>query len=227
MTTNSIIDKALAEGRRLLFADEAAAIMDTAGIPVNRCLAAVDEAATLEAAGKMGYPVALKVCSAQISHKTDAGGVALGIKDPEGLRQAYGQMMEKVRGLDPLAQVTVEPMAASGIELFVGMTRDLQFGPVLAFGLGGTFLELYNDTTFRLIPLKETDAEDMLKSIKGAKILKGYRGQPPVKTEAVTGIIMNLSKLVEETPRIKEIDLNPVLAYSDGVLAVDARIILE
>ena len=227
MTINEIIEKARSEGRSLLFADEATAILKIAGIPVNRCLPANDEKTALTAATEACFPVALKVRSGVISHKADVGGVILGLTDPEGLCRAYNAMMEKVRLIDPDAQVTVEPMAAPGAELFVGMTTDQQFGPVIAFGLGGTLLELYNDTTFRMVPLSKEDAADMLKSIKGAKILQGYRGQPPADTEALTGIIYNLSQLVENTPQIKEIDLNPIIAYPKGALAIDARIIIE
>ena len=227
MTTNSIIDNALAEGRHLLYADEAVNLLTMIGIPVNPCRVAADENTAIAAADEIGYPVALKIRSQVITHKTDFGGVILGIKDQAAFRQAYSQMMKKTREIDPAAQVTVEPMATAGVELFVGMTDDQQFGPVMAFGLGGTLLELYNDTTFRLIPLKRDDAADMLKSIKGAKILEGYRGQHPVDKEALIDMILNLSRLVESAPQIKEIDLNPVFAYSNGVLAVDARIIID
>ena len=226
MSISEIMEKARSQGRSLLFADEATAILRSVGIPVNLCIPALDEEAVLAAAAETGYPVALKARSGLIAHKTDVGGVCLGLADPEELRRVYRAMMEKIRTLDPEAAVTVEPMAAPGAELFVGMTTDPQFGPVMAFGLGGTFLELFNDTTFRMIPLTKEDAADMLKSIKGAKILQGYRGQPPLDQSALTGLIYNLSQLVENTPQIKEIDLNPILAYPKGALAVDARIVV-
>ena len=227
MKINEIIEKARAQGRSLLYADEATAILRSAGIPVNHSLPATDEEAVLAAAAATGYPVALKVRSAVLAHKADVGGVSLGLTDPEGLRRAYRSMLKKIRPLDPAAAVTVEPMAAPGAELFVGMTTDPQFGPVLAFGLGGTFLELFNDTTFRMVPLTRADAAEMLKSIKGAKILQGFRGQPALDQEALTELLLNLSQLVEQNPTIKAIDLNPILAYPKGALAVDARMVVE
>ena len=226
MTINSIVEKAVTEGRTLLFEDEGGALLREAGIPVNRCLVAADEAGAIAAAQEVGFPVVLKVRSAAIAHKTDVGGVKLGLADPAAVSAAYKEIMEKVSSIDGAAQVTVQAMAPPGVELFIGMTTEPQFGPVMAFGLGGTFLELFKDTTFRLIPLQEKDAADMLTAIKGSKILEGYRGQPPVDKEALKGMLLSLSKVVESTPQIKEIDLNPVFAYPDGALAVDARIVL-
>jgi acetyl-CoA synthetase (ADP-forming) len=226
LTINKIVEKVLGSGRSLLFEDEAGALLSAAGIAVNPCHVAADEEGAVAAAQAVGYPVVLKVRSQAITHKTDVGGVVLDLKDQAAVRQGYQQIMAKVQAIDPAAQVTVQTMAPAGVELFVGMTTEAQFGPVLAFGLGGTFLELFKDTTFRMVPLKERDAWDMLTSIKGSKILEGFRGQPPVDREAIVKLILALSTLVEQTPQIKEMDLNPVFAYPGGVLAVDARVVL-
>ncbi|MDF9409709.1 MAG: succinyl-CoA synthetase subunit beta [Pelotomaculum sp. PtaB.Bin013] len=226
MTINEIVDHAVASGRNLLFEDEAGALLKAAGIPVNSCRVASDEDEAVQVAKETGFPVALKVRSRTVTHKTDAGGVRLGLADEEAVRLAYRGIMEKVRMIDPESQVTVQPMASPGVELLVGMTTDPQFGQVVAFGLGGTLVELFNDITYRQVPLLKKDATDMINSIKGSAVLKGYRGRPPVDINALTGIILKVSRLVEKEPRIKEIDLNPVFAYPQGMLAVDSRIVV-
>lgn len=226
MIVNEIVDHAIASGRNLLFEDEAGALLKAADIPVNPCRVAPDEDEAVQVAKETGFPVALKVRSRAITHKTDAGGVRLGLTDEEAVRLAYRGIMEKARLIDPGSQVTVQPMASPGVELLVGMTTDPQFGKVVAFGLGGTLVELFNDVTFRQVPLLEKDARDMINSIKGSAVLKGYRGRPPVDIDALNGIILKVSRLVENEPRIKEIDLNPVFAYPEGILAVDSRIVV-
>jgi len=227
VTVNEIVDRAIASGRNLLFEDEAGALLMAAGIPVNSCRVASGEDEAVRIAKETGFPVVLKVRSQAITHKTDAGCVRLGLKDEEAVHLAYRGIMEKARLIDPGAQVTVQPMASPGLELLVGMTTDPQFGQVVAFGLGGTLVELFNDVTFRQVPLLEKDATDMINSIKGSALLKGYRGRPPVDINALTGIILQVSRLVEKEPRIKEIDLNPVFAYPQGMLAVDSRVVVN
>jgi len=226
VTVNEIISLAAASGRNLLFEDEAGALLETAGIPVNRCRVARDEEEAVRIAVETGFPVVLKVRSPAIVHKTEAGGVCLNLLDEEAVRRAYREIMEKARLVDQEAQVTVQPMAVPGVEVLIGMTTDPQFGQVIAFGLGGTFVEVLGDITFRLVPLLEKDAKDMIDSIKGSVILKGYRGSMPVDTAALIDIILKVSRLVENNPQIKEIDLNPVLAYPEGALIIDARIVI-
>ncbi|OPX84778.1 MAG: succinyl-CoA synthetase subunit beta [Pelotomaculum sp. PtaB.Bin104] len=226
MTVNEIIDLATASGRRLLFADEAATLLKAVGIPVVPCRVAQDEQEAVRAAAAIGYPVALKVRSPEIVHKSEAGGVCLGLVDESAVRNAYRQIIDRARTVDQSAQVTVHPMVPPGVELLIGMITDAQFGQVVAFGLGGIFVEMLDDITFRQVPLLEKDALDMLESIKGCAILKGYRGSKPVDTNAISEIILSISKLVQHYPRIREIDLNPVFAYPDGVLVIDARVIV-
>jgi len=226
LTANEIISFAAASGRNLLFEDEAGALLKAAGIPVNRCRVAPDEEGAVRAAVETGFPVVLKVRSPAIVHKTEAGGVCLGLMDEAAVRRAYREIMKKARLVDQEAQVTVQPMAAPGVEVLIGMTTDPQFGQVIAFGLGGTFVEVLGDVAFRLVPLQGKDARDMIDSIRGNVILKGYRGSAPVDKTALVDIILKVSRLVENNPRIREIDLNPVFAYPKGALVVDARIII-
>lgn len=227
MPVDKIIARALTEGRNLLFEDEASALLRTAGIPVNPCLVAPDEDEAVRAAQEIGFPVVLKVRSPAVIHKTDVGGVRLGLTDAEAVRLASRIILGRVRNLDAQAQLTVQPMAPPSVELLIGMTTDFQFGRIIAFGLGGTLVELIKDITFRLVPLQEEDAADMLNSIKSSAVLNGYRGSRPLDAAGIIDVILKVSQLAGTTPSIKEIDLNPVLAYPTGVLAVDARIIIE
>ena len=222
-----IISFALASRRNLLFVDEAEALLKAAGIPVTSCRVAAAEDETVQAAQEIGFPVVLKVRSQAIAHKTDAGGVRLGLNDEGAVRLAYRGIMEKARLLDRGAQVTVQPMAQPGVELLVGMTTDPHFGRVVAFGLGGIFVEVLDDIAFRLVPLLDQDAIDMINSIKGSILLQGYRGAAPVDITALKEVILRVSRLAEDEPRIKEIDLNPLFAYPQGALAVDPRIIIQ
>ncbi len=226
MLDADIISLALASGRNLLFADEAGALLKAVGIPVAPCRIGAAEDEAVQAAKEIGFPVVLKVRSQAVVHKTDAGGVRLGLTDEGAVRFAYREIMDKARFLDRGARVTVQPMAPPGVELLVGMTIDPHFGRVVAFGLGGIFVEVLDDIAFRQVPLLAEDAIDMINSIKGSIILKGYRRAAPVDITALMEIILRVSRLAEEEPRIKEIDLNPVFAYPQGALAVDPRIII-
>lgn len=226
MSSQDILAQASSAGRKILLEDEAGFLLRAAGVPVNPCQVAANEEEVVQASKTIGFPVVLKVRSPAIIHKTDVGGVQLGLEDEEAVRLAYRGMMEKARLIDMGAQATVQAMALPGLEILVGMTTDVQFGPVIAFGLGGIMVELYQDLTFRQIPLLESDAADMLHTIKGKAVLQGYRGFPAVNRNALIDILLHVSRLVESEPRIKEIDLNPVLAYPDGALAVDARVVI-
>ncbi|MCE5333646.1 MAG: acetate--CoA ligase family protein [Desulfobacteraceae bacterium] len=179
-------------------------------------------------AHRMGFPVAMKVDSPDILHKSDCGGVRLNIQSAQALRAAYKKMMEDVRAHCPAARVpgvVVSAMATPGLELLLGMSRDPQFGPVIMFGLGGLTVELLRDISMRLLPLTRDEAAAMLREIKAAPLLKGFRGHPPIDEAAVVDGLLGLSAIAEEHPEIVEIDLNPVLAYSEGMVVVDARII--
>ena len=178
----------------------------------------------------MGFPVVLKVSSADVVHKSDAGGVKLGLANATQVGKAYTEIMSSIKENYPQAQiegVSVQKMALPGVEVIIGMSKDPQFGPVLMFGLGGVFVEVLKDVSFRIVPVTRTDASEMIKEIKGYPILEGYRGKEPADISALEELIIKVSEFVDQNPQIKELDLNPIFAYEDRAIAVDARIILE
>jgi acetyl-CoA synthetase (ADP-forming) len=179
---------------------------------------------------KMGFPVALKITSPDVIHKTDSGGVKLSINSVAEVKKAYDEILKKVKRQYPDADihgVSVQKMIQPGTEVIIGSSKDPQFGPVIMFGLGGIFVELLKDVSFRVIPVEQRDAQEMIKEIKGYPLLQGYRGKEPASISALVEIILKISKLIKENPQIKELELNPVFAYRKKAVAVDARIILE
>jgi acyl-CoA synthetase (NDP forming) len=158
------------------------------------------------------------------------GGVRLHLQHGEEVRQAFRAMQQSVATQAPGARVDgiiVQPMATPGVEVIIGMSKDATFGPVLMFGLGGILVEVLKDVTFRIVPLQKRDAAEMIHDIQGFPLLAGYRGAPPADLEALQDVLMKLSAFVVETPEVKEIDLNPIYVYTQGALAVDARVVLE
>lgn len=229
MSKNGILEQARTQGRTLLTEVEAKQLLGEAGLPVveTRLAATRDEA--IAVAGALGYPVALKVVSAQIAHKSDVGGVKLGLAGDEDVRAAFDAIMAAARKAAPDAAidgVSVQRMAEPGIEVIAGMTTDPQFGPVLMFGLGGVLVEVLKDVAFRVVPITPRDARQMIREIQGFPVLQGYRGQAPADLEALEGLLVQLSAFIEAHPDISELDLNPIFAYAKGALAVDARIAL-
>ncbi|MHC1627753.1 MAG: acetate--CoA ligase family protein, partial [Candidatus Nezhaarchaeales archaeon] len=227
---NPIISKALSEGRSLLLEPEAKELCSQYGIPVpkSKVVASADEA--VEAAKEIGLPVVVKIVSKDIIHKSDAGCVIVGINDLEGVKKVYKQVIDNALKFDPKAEikgVLIEEMLPKGIEVAIGGIRDLEFGPAIMFGLGGVFIEVIRDVTFRVAPISETDAEEMIKEIRGFKVLQGYRGTEPVDIKALVKIIVGASKLMTENEEVSQLDLNPVIAQRQGAKAVDARIILS
>jgi acetate---CoA ligase (ADP-forming) len=179
-------------------------------------------------AHQLGFPVALKVDSADILHKSDCGGVALHLQSAQSVRNGYTRMMEQIKEHSPDARVNgvvVSAMAAPGLELILGMHRDPQFGPVIVFGMGGIAVELFRDVSMRLLPLSHEEALSMLREIKGAPLLRGFRGQRMVDENALADGLLKLARIAEEHEDIVEIDLNPVIAYPEGMVVVDARIL--
>ncbi len=168
--------------------------------------------------------------SPDIIHKFDVGAVVLDVKTEAEVRSAYNAIIKSVNRYKPNARIVgllVQEMAPQSTEVIVGATKDPQFGPALMFGLGGIFVEVLKDVTFRIAPISESDAREMVTEVRASPILKGYRGQPPADIKAVVGILMNTSRLVMEHEEIKELDLNPIMVYEKGAKTVDARIILE
>ena len=229
-SARAVIAQALSQGRTNLTADEAGEICRAYGLPLPAERVATDAAAAADAAREIGYPVALKVLSSKITHKSDAGAIALGLTDDTAVREAYGRIIASARAYDPSATidgVLVQQMARPGREVIVGAVTDPTFGKVVMFGLGGIFVETFKDVTFALAPTSPARASEMLGEIQGAAILHGVRGEKPADLAAIAGVIQTVSQLVTDLPEIDELDLNPVIAYDDGVLAVDARIALS
>jgi acyl-CoA synthetase (NDP forming) len=229
MTLEAVLSAARAQGRRLLNEVEAKQVLAEAGVPVvpAKLARSADEAVAL--AREAGYPVALKVVSPDIAHKSDVGGVKLNLADDAAVRTAFDEIMAACRKAQPDAVidgVSVQKMAAPGTEVIVGVNADPQFGPVLMFGLGGILVEVLEDVAFRIIPIEPRDARRMVREIKGYKLLEGYRGSPPADVAALESLLLKVSQFIEAHPEVAELDLNPVFAYPDGAVAVDARIVL-
>jgi len=200
-------------------------LIKQAGISVIDCILAKDEKEVEVAASQLGFPVALKICSEFVPHKTERGGVALNIADAASLGEAFHKMNRKFSEV-PHAFL-VQKMAQSGIELILGVRRDPVFGPVVLAGIGGIFTEIFRDTAIELAPVDNSVARAMLRRLKGAALLEGYRSQKPLDINAIVDVISVLSRLISERQDILEIDVNPLIAYPDGVLAVDALVRLD
>ena len=222
-----MIDNARSEGRTLLTEVESKHVLDEAGIPVALAVLAGDGRAAMKAAEEMGFPVVLKVVSPDVAHKSDFGGVRLGLESKEEVGRAFDEILGSVKAAQPDARiegVAVQKMAPAGTEVIIGMSKDPQFGPVMMFGLGGVFVEVLKDVAFRIVPLEPRDAREMVREIKGFAVLEGVRGQKPADLGALENLILRVSEFIEAHPEVEELDLNPVLAYPDGAIAVDARI---
>lgn len=229
-TVQAVVDKARSEGRTLLTEVESKQLLSQAGVSVTDTRLATSKEEAVAIGKKLGFPVVLKILSPDIVHKSDAGGVKLGLKSEDELGKAYDEMMAAIKKNSPTAKITgvsVQSMAPSGVEIIIGMSKDAQFGPVLMFGLGGILVEVLKDVAFRIVPLTKRDAADMIKEIKGYPLLQGYRGQDPVDVVKLEEMLLKVSEFVEKNPDVKELDLNPVFAYKDGAVAVDARVIIE
>jgi len=218
------------KSKNLLTEVESKELLKKAGIPVVEAKLARSKKEAISMGKGMGFPVVLKISSPDVVHKSDSGGVKLGLANATQVGKAYTEIISSVKQAYPEAQiegVSVQPMAPSGVEVIVGMSKDPQFGPVLMFGLGGILVEVLKDVSFRIVPVTERDAREMIREIKGYPILEGYRGQKPASIPALEKLIVKVSQFVEKNPQIKELDLNPIFAYPDKAVAVDARIILE
>lgn len=230
MTANEILAQAKKEKRTVLTEIEAKQILSLAGISCTDTRLATSKAAAVALSEEMGYPVVLKISSVDITHKSDAGGVKVNLQDKGAVEKAYDDIMASCTAKFPDANiegVAVQGMAKIGTEVIIGMTKDPSFGPVLMFGLGGIFVEVLKDVAFRIVPLEKNDASEMINEIKGKKLLEGYRGQDPADIPFLEDMLLKLSDLVDKTDGIAEIDMNPVFAYKQGAIVVDARIILE
>ena len=225
-----IISKARGEGRSFLLEPEAKRLCALYGLPVTRFEVAKSEDEAVEAAERIGYPIVLKVVSPQILHKSDVGGVIINLRDEEEIREAYRKIHENVKSRVPEAVIEgilVQEMAPSSTEVIIGAIKDPTFGPTIMFGLGGIFVEILRDVSFRLVPIERVDAEEMIREIRAYKILEGARGLPKADKETLIEILLKTSDMLMELPEISELDLNPIMVYEKGAKIVDARIILE
>lgn len=214
---------ALGHERDVLGEIEAKDVLRAAGLPVIETTLARSADEAVQQAEQFGYPVALKVVSPEIVHKSDAGGVRLGLANADDVRAAF----EALQALPGFAGVAVQPMAEPGLEMVLGAHRDPQFGPVVLFGLGGIFVETLHDVALRLAPISRLEAQEMLDEIRGRALLDGVRGQPSVDRAAVAEALQRLGVFMLAHPNVASVDLNPVLGYPRGILAVDARVALE
>jgi len=218
------------KSQNLLTEVESKELLKKAGIPLVEAKLARSKKEAISISKEMGLPAVLKISSPDVVHKSDSGGVKLGLANATQVSKAYNEIISSVKQAYPEAQiegVSVQPMVPLGVEVIVGMSKDPQFGPVLMFGLGGILVEVLKDVSFRIVPVTARDAREMIREIKGYPILEGYRGQKPASIPALEKLIVQVSQFVEKNPHIKELDLNPIFAYPDKAVAVDARIILE
>ncbi|MFJ2650040.1 acetate--CoA ligase family protein [Streptomyces sp. NPDC087420] len=226
----ALLDAALAEGRTALTAPEGKALTDAYGIPTPGEALAEDASDAVRIADRLGFPVAMKIVSPEILHKTDAGGVRIGVTSAAGVREAFTSIVSNARAYDPAARilgVQVQQMVPAGTEVLIGTVTDPAFGKIVAFGLGGVLVEVLKDVTFRLAPVTHDEALSMLDGIRAAEILRGVRGAAGVDREALAGLVVKVSRLAADFPEIREIDLNPVFASANGVMAADVRVLLD
>jgi acetyltransferase len=228
-TIRTTFDLAVAAGRKTLTLAEAQIVLEACGIAVPSWRTGRDPSAAAAAATELGFPVAVKLDSAVLTHKSDLGGVRLGLEDADAVARAAESVLALGRERDPEAGVIVQKMAGGGTEVILGSTADPKFGPLLMFGLGGIFVEILKDVSFRVHPVSDVDALQMIEAIKGYPILRGARGHAPVSIEALQELILRVSQLLAEFPEIQELDVNPFLAGPTAAasVAVDARISLK
>jgi acetate---CoA ligase (ADP-forming) subunit beta len=222
---DNIINKALAQNRKTLSEYESARIMAGEGMPMAKGIIAQDLANVKNAAREIGYPVVLKVCSPEVSHKTESGLVAVNLENEADLEAAF-QRISKVSSIKE-GGFLVQEMVKGARELVMGMIRDPQFGPCAMFGLGGIFTEIMGDVSFRPAPLSEMDALEMIGEIKGRKILDAVRGMPAVNIDSLVQCLMTISKIGMKYKEIQAIDINPLIVRGTSALGVDALVILR
>ena len=225
-----IVKEALSLGRDRLVEPETKEILKLASIMVPEHRVVRDVTTALETAAEMGYPLALKIVSPSIAHKSDVGGVKLDIRTPEELEDAWSEMILRIADDAPTAVIEgflLEKMVPPGVEVIVGALKDRQFGVAAMFGTGGVAVELMKDVSFALAPLDKKEALDMMREVKGFPLLTGYRGAPPRDINAVAEVIIKIAGIVEMTDGMAEFEINPLIVYERGVVAVDARATLS
>ena len=223
---SGILDGAVKEGRSALLEEEGIRILDAYGLPMPKSAACATPAEAVQAAESIGYPVVMKIISPQITHKSDAGGVQVGLSGPADIERAFVEITANARRYDPQARIDgclVVEMVRGGRELIIGCKQEPGMGPMLMLGMGGIYVEVLKDVTFRLAPVTDVDAAQMIQSIKTRKMLEGVRGQKPSDVRALVECIRRVSRLVTDHPRIRELDMNPVVALQEGCRVLDVR----
>ena len=213
---------------RILTEHEAKKLLAKYGVPVTEERLAGSAEEAFDIAMEIGMPVAMKISSPDIPHKSDVGGVVLNVKREE-VRTTYNEIISRIKKAAPNANIEgilVQQMAPPGHEIIVGLKKDAQFGHALMFGLGGIFVEVYKDVTFRVVPIDKSDALDMISEIKGYPILKGIRGRMPADIDAIARVLVSVSDMAEKE-NIIELDINPLIVSESGAIAVDARAMVE
>jgi acetate---CoA ligase (ADP-forming) len=232
MSARAVIDRVRKEKRVSIGDTEARQIMTAFGLPIPESEIARNPEEAVEFARRIGFPVVLKIASPDILHKTDVGGVKVGLRSAEEVLDAFELMVYRAQRYLPEAHIwgcQVQQMVPPGQEVLVGMSSDPQFGPLITFGLGGIYVETLKDVTFRVAPISVQEAEAMLSEIRAHAILEGVRGQPPLDKKAIVDTLLRVSQLVEEFPEILELDINPLVVYpqGQGAIAIDMRLVLS
>ncbi|MEE9613763.1 MAG: acetate--CoA ligase family protein [Thermodesulfobacteriota bacterium] len=225
-----LVDRARGEGRKSLTEPEVKGILAARSVPVPKHRLVTGPVEAAEAASEMGYPLVLKVVSGDILHKTEFGGVITGLNTKEEVESAFSEIVMNVGDKDPSAAVEgflLEEMVGRGVEVIVGSLRDEQFGPAVMFGIGGVAVELMKDVSFRLAPVEKEEALEMMREVKGYPLLTGFRGSEPVDTDAVADVIVKVSRIIDDTEGIKELEINPLMVLHKGAVALDARAVVE
>jgi acetyltransferase len=229
---SSLFEKVKRSGHQHLSEEEAKQAISVYGFRIPKSILAVSEAEAVKAAEEIGYPIVTKISSPDILHKSDIGGVVIGLKNAEEVRRAFRDVTQRAHRLVPDAEIKgilVQQMVTGGKEVILGMSRDPQFGPLLMFGLGGIYIEVLKDVTFRIAPIGLDDAKEMIREIRSFPLLKGVRGERPVDMDAITDAILRLSQMVTDFPEIIEMDINPLRVFpqSEGAIAIDARLTIS
>ncbi|MCE5211599.1 MAG: acetate--CoA ligase family protein [Deltaproteobacteria bacterium] len=220
----NVIEKALKSGQKTLSEYESRQVIESAGVLVAAAALAKTKEEAIQEAEKMGYPVVMKGCSAELAHKTEAGMVALNINTSEEVAQVFDELSGKVKNIDG---VLVEKMVKGSREFVIGLSRDPQFGPCVMFGMGGIFTEALKDVTFRVAPLTKEDALEMIDEIKTKKLLGEFRGSPAIDRDALAKALVGVGDLGIKYDAIAEIDINPLIVCGDKPVAVDALVVLK
>jgi acetyl-CoA synthetase (ADP-forming) len=225
------IETEIPKDRRSLLEHEALQLLTEYGIPVPQHIFARYADTAVSAAAEIGFPVAMKVVSRQILHKSDVGGVRLGLESAEQVKDAWDGIMASVQKGCPESPkvdgMLIVEQLPPGLECVVGMVRDAQFGTAVMFGLGGVMVELTRDVSFGLLPLDKDEAMEMIEALKCSELFKGYRGKPPLDINAMASILVKIGGLADAHPEIAELDINPMIVYEHGVMTADARILLK